>query len=192
LSCEKAVSSYDQAAKLTLAYDVELPFGPGKRFGSGWHGVTKQVLGGWQLSGILTLFSGMPIPIYNNTNTSDSFGGSQHPNLVGDPSLGCSDNLNEWFNVAAFATPASFTFGNMGRTLTSCREGGQHQWDFSLFKNFNLTERVKLQLRSEAYNLLNTPAWGLPSSSIGSSSAGVVSSQPNPARTINIAAKLIF
>jgi hypothetical protein len=196
LSCEKAVSSYDQPSRLIFAYDAELPFGTGKRFGSSWgstwHGVPNQILGGWQLSGILELSSGMPIAITSSQNTSYSFGGGQHPNLVGNPVLGSGQSLAEWFNPKAFQLAANFTFGDAARTMTAVRQAYTRNLDFSVFKNFRVTERFKLQFRSEAFNLTNTPIFAAPNGTIGSSAAGIVSSQANFSRQFQLAVKLIF
>lgn len=72
---EHSVSSQDYPNRFTLSGVGELPFGKGKRWGSGWHGVTSQVLGGWQANAILTLASGAPLELLNYINNSYSFGG---------------------------------------------------------------------------------------------------------------------
>ena len=191
-TCEHAVSSYDVPHRFVFSTEAGLPFGRGKRWGSGWHGVTNQFLGGWQVNGLLTLASGMPIVFYVATNNTYSFGGGEHPNLVGNPNLGSQQRINEWFNTGAFTQPANFTFGNLGRTVTSVRQDWTKDLDASLFKNFNILEKIQLQLRAEAYNFSNTPIMGTPGTTLGSSSFGVVGSQSNSARTVQLALKVLF
>ena len=134
----------------------------------------------------------MPIVFYVATNNTYSFGGGEHPNLVGNPNLGSQQRINEWFNTGAFTQPANFTFGNLGRTVTSVRQDWTKDLDASLFKNFNILEKIQLQLRAEAYNFSNTPIMGTPGTTLGSSSFGVVGSQSNSARTVQLALKVLF
>ena len=70
------------------------------------------LLGGWQANGILTLASGQPLVFATASNNSYTFGGGQHPDVVGDPVLSSGKSIYQWFNTAAFAQPANFTSGN--------------------------------------------------------------------------------
>jgi len=193
LRCEHSLSTYDVPQRLVFSFTSELPFGAGKRFGSGWHGLPNLFLGGWQSNGILTLASGMPLVFTTAQNTSFSFGGGQHPDATGvSPSLGSAQSINQWFNPAAFAQPASFTFGNLARTIGNVRSDWTRNLDFSLFKNFQIKERFQLQFRAEAFNITNTPIFNRPNTTFGSSAFGVVSSQSNVPRQIQLALKLMF
>jgi hypothetical protein len=193
LSCEHAVSSYDVPHRFVLSGVGELPFGKGKRWGANWHGIANYVLGGWQLNGILTLASGQPLVFHVSQNTSYSFGGGQHPDFTGiDPNLGDQRTLNKWFNTSSFAQPANFTFGNLGRTLTSVRQDWTRNLDCSLFKNFKIKENLQLQFRAEAFNFTNTPVFGAPNTTFGSPAFGIVSGQSNPPRNFQLAVKLLF
>ncbi len=192
LECEYAVNSYDVPQRLVLSAASMLPFGEGKRFGSSWRGVTNAVLGGWQANGILTLASGMPLVFSTAQNTSFSFGGGQHPNLVGNPATGFTQSIDEWFNTAAFAQPANFTFGNLGRTETAVRQDWTRDLDFSLFKNFTFKERYQLQFRAEAFNLTNVPIFGGPDTALGTPGFGVIGGQANAPRTFQLALKFMF
>ena len=76
----------------------------------------------------------MPLIFSTAANTSFTFGGAQHPNVVGDPVLQSGKSIYQWFNTAAFAQPANFTTGNLSRTYTGVRADKLKNIDFSLFK----------------------------------------------------------
>lgn len=192
ISCEHSVANFDVPQRFVLSWVAALPFGSGQAFGSNWRGIKNVVLGGWQANGILTLASGMPLVFSTAQNTTHSFGGGQHPNLTGVSPFPAKQSINEWFNPAAFAQPANFTFGNLGMTYTPIRQDWTRDLDFSLFKNFSLTERFKLQLRGEAFNITNTPIFGAPDTAVGSSSFGVIGYQANSPRVVQLALKLLF
>jgi hypothetical protein len=100
--------------------------------------------------------------------------------------------VNEWFNPAGFTTPAPYTYGNVSRTESWLRGPGEANLDAGLDKDTSLSDRFTLQLRFETFNTLNHPWFGLPNTSIGSAGAGVISSQQNSPRTLQLAAKLLF
>jgi hypothetical protein len=175
-----------------LSFVGELPFGKGKRFGSTWNGFVNAFLGGWQANGILTLAAGQPLIFYTAANTSYTFGGGQHPDVVGNPVLPSGQSIYEWFNTAAFAQPANFTSGDMSRTYTGVRTDWTRNLDYSMFKNFHLTERFQLQFRAEAFNLTNTPIFSAPGTTLNGADFGVVTSQANLPRSVQLALKLLF
>jgi hypothetical protein len=190
--CEHSPSTYDVPHRFTLSAVGELPFGKGKRFGANWNGFVDAVLGGWQANGILTLASGEPLVFTTATNNSYTFGGGQHPNVVGNPVLSTGKSIYEWFNPAAFAQPPNFSSGNLSRTYTGVRQDWTRNLDFSLFKNFRVTERFQLQFRAESFNLTNTPVFGAPGTTLGGANFGVVTGQSNTPRNIQLALKLLF
>ncbi len=113
---------------------------------------------------------------------------------------------NQWFNTAAFQNPSDFTYGNVPRTLPHVRGPGTQNFDLSLFKTTEITERLKFQIRAEAFNVLNHVNYGLPNttftaganpiSGVGggantSGSFGVITTASDP-RSIQLAGKLIF
>lgn len=106
---------------------------------------------------------GDPAGLLNRLYT---FGGGPHPDVVGNPVLSNGKSIYQWFNTKAFAQPANFTSGNLSRTYTGVRADKARNLDFSLFKNFSLTERFKLQFRAEAFNLTNTPVFGAPGTQV--------------------------
>jgi hypothetical protein len=153
------------------------------------------VLGNWRLNGIDSFRSGVPLGLTTASNTLGTFEGTQRPNWNGATqtvSGPIPDRLNDYFNTAAFTTPAPYTFGTVGRLLPSLRGPGIVNLDISLDKEFSIVERLKLQFRAEAFNSLNHPQFGLPGVVIGSSTAGVISQQVNLPRDVQFGLKLLF
>jgi hypothetical protein len=127
-----------------------------------WGKAADEVLGGWQLNTIVTYLGGIPLDVYTAVNpnylglgATPSNGGFR-PNLVpGVPIYLGGNDPTQYLNPAAFALPAPGTFGNLSRGLV--RQPSIKNVDFSLNKNFALTERYRLQLRAEFFNLFNRP-----------------------------------
>jgi len=103
-----------------------------------------------------------------------------------------SQRLNKYFNTPVFSQPAAFTLGNVGRTLPDVRGPSSENIDFSLFKMFRPVERVTVQFRAEAFNILNQVVFGMPNTSINSNQFGVISSQANSPRSIQFGLKVLF
>lgn len=190
--CEHSNGAYDVPHRFTLSGVGELPFGKGKMFGHDWNRAVDAVLGGWQANAIMTLARGVPLVFGVAANTSYSFGGGQHPDLVGNPVLSSGKSIYQWFNTAAFAQPANFSSGNLSRTFTAVRADNLKNLDLSLFKNFSLTEQFKLQFRAEAFNVTNTPVFGAPGTTVNGVNFGVITGQSNPPRNLQLALKLLF
>jgi hypothetical protein len=170
-----------------------LPFGHGQRFGRNWNCPVDTLLGGWQLNGIATEHTGFPLSV-STQNTSNSGSNTLRPNLNGlDPVVHGSvrSRLNDYLNEAAFS-PAPFTFGDAQRTLSNVRAPGTHDIDFSLFKIFSATEKVNVQFRAEAFNLLNQVVFGNPNTVLTSGQFGVITTQSNTPREIQLALKILF
>jgi hypothetical protein len=156
-------------------------------------GILNQFVGGWQANAILTLATGAPLVFTTTVNNTYSFGGGQHPDFTGvSPVLGGAQTLNQWFNTKSFAQPANFTFGTLGRTFTAVRSDWTRNLDLSLFKNFSITEKLRLQFRAETFNFTNTPIMSAPGTALGAATFGIVSSQSNSPRVVQLALKLIF
>ena len=92
----------------------------------------------------------------------------------------------------AFTAAPAFTFGNTARSLTDVRSHGIANYDFTLFKNTQLTERVGIQFRSEVFNLFNRVQFSYPGTALGNPQFGVVSGQYNNPRLVQFALRLIF
>jgi hypothetical protein len=170
------------------AVTYELPFGPGKNWATGG-GVSGKLVGGWMVATITQLRSGQPF----NVNFSPSLAGwyANRADVVSSNINASNRSIVQWFNPAAFAVPAPFTFGNSARGILF--GPGQTIIDLSVLKNTKITERVTLQFRAEAFNLPNTPSFGLPASNISvPSTVGRISSTTVPARSIQFGLKLLF
>jgi len=190
---ERALASWDTPQTLVLSYLYELPFGPGKKFAN-QKNLLGYVAGGWQVNGNTTFQSGFPLQI-NGGNGSGSFAGTQRPNWSGmDATLGGppQERLLRAFDTSQFTFNAPFTFGNAPRMMPNLRCNGVANFDISVFKNTQLTERVRLQFRAEAFNAFNRVQFGVPNTSINSTAFGVINSQQNIPRNIQLALRLMF
>ncbi|MGH9664028.1 MAG: TonB-dependent receptor, partial [Bryobacteraceae bacterium] len=175
---ERGVSPQDVSKILVLSYVYEIPLGKGKRFGANWSRAANAVLGGWQMNGICTFQTGQPLTI-TTQNTSNSGSTTLRPSNNGQSAAASGaieSRLGEYFDTSVFSQPAPFTFGTTGRTLPDVRGPGVDNLDFSLFKTFKPTERMAVQFRAEAFNLLNKPQFGFPNQNLSSGQFGVVSS----------------
>lgn len=185
LNNEKGLAAFDVPQILTASVVYQLPFGSGGRWQSGNKAV-DDVVGGWQLNGITTLTSGQlfNVTAANNIPNVGTTGISERAFLCGNPNLG-SPTPARWFNNTpppvdatgkllagscgsggAFGIPLPLTFGNFGRDVL--RGDGRANFDASIFRTFKLTESKRLEFRAEAFNLTNSPIWGIPGNGISS------------------------
>jgi hypothetical protein len=168
-ACDRSSSPYDVRHTLATNAIYELPFGHGKEFLNG-NGLAPKVLGGWEMSGIVTARTGLPVNITMSRKAAalpDGNTSSQRPNLVPGVSIYSADpSVNGWFNPAAFAMPAPGTWGNLGRYIAN--GPGNYEVDSSLQRRFRVTERLALNLRAAGYNVFNHPQYASPSGSLGS------------------------
>lgn len=183
---------YDLRHNFVTSYIYQLPLGAGRGLHlSGW---ADQVLGHWQMQGIVRLTSGPPVNVILSLDNANigMRRNQQRPNLVGDPHSGITPGPDEWFNTAAFELPPQFTFGNAGRHIV--RADGRANVDFSLFKSFLIPpigEQGRLEFRAEFFNLFNHQDFARPNGSFGTGNFGRVFSTTNP-RDIQFALKLYF
>ncbi len=192
LNLERSLSPQDVAQRFVLSSVYSLPFGRGQRWLNGSNGFVTRALGGWRMSGILTLQSGEPLYLTNSVNNINGFTLASRPNNDGTSAKLSNPTPYEWFNTSVFSLPAPFTYGTTGRTLPDVRAAGVKNLDFSLLKDTTLRENTRLEFRAEVFNLLNTPQFAIPGTALGAASFGVVSSQANPPRELQLALKLLF
>ena len=188
LAADYGLSNFDIRQRFTLSTLYLVPVGHHRRFLANANRLVDGFLGGWQLGSIVTVQGGMPFSVSMATPTSNT-GTFQRPHRVCDGNLsGSQRSLAQWYELACFVTPPAFTFGNTGRnTLIG---PGLTTWDFSVNKDFRLTERVGLQLRSEFFNLLNHANFGLPNASIGSAAAATITNVITNARQVQFGLRL--
>ena len=120
----------------------------------------------------------------------------QRPNISGDASLTgdrtTDEKLARWFNTAVFTQPAAFTFGNAPRVISNVRFDGIRNFDFSLFKSFPISESKRVEFRGEFFNFFNTPQFAGPNQSFGNPNFGVVTTQANIPRQVQLGLKIYF
>ncbi len=187
LDAEKALSSFHVAHRFVGSFLYELPF---KSSEGG--GVASALLGGWQLSGIVTVQSGFPITVVAGRDQSNTGAGFDRPNTTGqDPVLPKGERTPErWFNTDAYVLQPFGTFGNLGRnTLIG---PGLFLVDMSLIKNVRLWARHTLQLRAEAFNATNHPNWANPNTSRVSNNFGRITGTRTNMRELQFGVKYLF
>jgi hypothetical protein len=192
---ERSVASYDAPHFAAINSVWELPFGKGKRYLSE-RGVARSMLGNWQMNAISTFRSGVPLSLSMASNTLFNSGGPQRPNWFdGNTGQGqgrVASRVGRYFDPLVFSVPAPYTFGNVPRFMSGLRGPGVANVDVSVFKNIPFYERFTLQFRAEAFNIANRAEFNVPNTQIGSAAAGIITSQANSARDIQMALKLIF
>ncbi len=180
---ERYDSDFDVRHRFVFSANYELPF---LRGGSG---ASHAVRAGWQVNGVMSYQSGVPLNIVNGTARTNT-SGTDRPNLVGDLAVD-NPTVAQWFNVAALAAQPINTAGNLPRNPT--HGPPQRRLDLSLFKNVDVTATSRLQLRIEAFNVTNTPSFANPNLNFGTAGFGSITSTGNAIpRQIQLAAKLLF
>ena len=202
LNAEIASADNDVRHNFVFSGLYHLPFGHGQAFFSNWGKVQELILGGWQLNGILTMHTGTPVNVVRGESLATCPGA--RPDLVGDPNgppptppagsgpPSTADQGFYAFNVAAFDVPT---------TLTGCAPGSARRnlivgpgfvgADASIFKEFDLTEKAKLQTRLEGFNVTNTPHFANPDGVMTDGTFGQIT-RAGQMRILQLAAKIIF
>jgi hypothetical protein len=210
-----SISTHNVPQNFVTSLVYNLPVGRGRHFGSGMPKLADSLVGGWQVSGIVTLQSGYPIFI-GAPGTLGTYGfGRQAFNLVSSSALyypGFRQTPERWFNTCtllldgertgcmsanepvAWEEPGPYTIGNAPRLLSNLRTGATRNADLSLAKVFDIAERYRLQFRGEFLNTFNTPTFAGEGagSTVTSSTFGQMSYTGNGPRTIQFSLKLQF
>jgi Carboxypeptidase regulatory-like domain len=189
---------YDETHNLTSYAVYDLPFGKGRQYANSMNRAADAVIGGWSVSPILTLHTGFPLSLY--TGASDPTGTHSRglrPNCNGTNTVFGRRNATAsqgggflWFDPSNYSDPTT-TFGTCSPQLGGLRGPGYYDWDISLQKNFQLTERFKLQFRSDFLNAFNRVNLASPKTTVASTTTGVIQFS-QPARNIQFALKLYF
>jgi hypothetical protein len=195
----------DTPSVFTTGLVYPLPVGYGRSF-LNQKGIFDEVLGGWRVSTIVMLHSGLPFtPIIGTGNQSGAQDGSWYPNVVGNPLAAGTIAANPtcvaptaihtvaaWFNKCAYVTPPAGQFGD--GTRNSVRGPGMEQFDASISKSYRipiLGDAGAFELKADALNVFNHTNLLNPSASIGTAAAGTISSAQT-ARNLQFGAKIIF
>ncbi|HEY1205660.1 MAG: carboxypeptidase regulatory-like domain-containing protein [Bryobacteraceae bacterium] len=147
----------------------------------------------WKLSTMLQVQSGFPftISVFGDTANTGTLVGENaiRANYTGEPVFGAGTTA-AWFNPAAFATPAAYTFGNVGRNTVY--GPGMETMDLALARSFMLAERLHMELRAESFNALNHSNWGTPNRFVNTPQFGTITEASTPGREFQLSARLSF
>jgi hypothetical protein len=186
---ERGPSEYHVPHSFTYSFGYELPFGKGKPVFGDANRWTNGFVGGWQLQGILLFRSGVPFTVTMSRDVANSGVGGQRPNRLGSGKLD-DPTLERWFDPTAFVAAPNFVYGNSGLRILS--PDILRTIDFSLFKQFQISETSKLQFRFEAFNLPNTPSFAGPNATLDTPTVGRVTSTATAPRQMQVALKYNF
>jgi hypothetical protein len=193
-SSANALSSVHIPYRLVLSTIYQLPIGRDRAIGRNMSPALDAIVGGWQVNGIWTLQAG-PMLTLGVTNSAGVFGQALRANWNGqDPTIDGSaeDKLARWFDPSVFSQPAPFTFGNAPERIPGLRAHRLNSVDFSVFKEVQPMEGLRLQVRIEAFNLLNYVQFGNPNTTLNSASIGQVTSQANAPRQMQFGVKMLW
>jgi len=201
----RAVTDEDRTHRLVISGVWQLPFGKGRRFGSGAGRATELLIGGWEYTWIATIQSGRPLNLPGNVD------------LIGDLTAG-DQTFDRYFNTCvlpfgatqarqpnasntgfescsnpAFAIRGPNTLRTIPLRSSQVRLPSRPQFDMSLNKSFNFTETVRFQVRLESFNTFNTPIYGGPNTDPTSTNFGFITrNQANQPRNVQLGFKLVF
>jgi outer membrane receptor protein involved in Fe transport len=182
------LAGFDRASNLEIYGLLQLPFGKGEPWLA--DGIGSKLLGGWQLSPLISILSGAPFTVTAGSAPLNAFGSAQTGNLVGTyhrisgaplpagQSCAATDLSCHYFDPTAFAVPAAGVYGNTNRN--QFRGPGYFSMNLSLSREFTITERIKFQLRADAMGFTNTPHFANPNATVGGSNFGVITSTLQP------------
>ncbi len=193
-----ARADFDRTLNFVQSYIYELPFGKRKPWLAS--GPAAAVLGGWKVSGVLSARTGTPLTFSANGGTLNLPGSTQTADQVAPIDILHGINIgNPWFSTASFAQPVGLRFGTTGRNIIS--GPGMFSLNGSISRRIDVTERYKLEIRGEAFNLTNTPQFSNPNTSMTSTNFGYITGTigsgtgvngTGGGRAVQLAVKVIF
>ncbi len=186
-SLERGLSGFDIRSRFVFSPVYELPFGQGKRYLNS-NKFVGLIVGGWEVSGILSLQTGRPFTVLVSTDNANVLGNVDRPNLIGNANSG-PHTVQQWINVSAFQLAPAGTFGNEGRN--NIIGPGLKNLDFLLSRVFRVTEKISIQFRAEAFNIANHPNFDQPAQTFGVAGFGSITSA-EPPRQLQFGAKVRF
>lgn len=191
---DRGPSGFDVTQLLSLNMVYDLPFGTGKSLSTG-NKLADYIIGNWQVNSIFVARSGQVYNVYVSGDVANTgnVGWTQYEraNLVGDPNAISNRTWDHYINTAAFAIPAQYTFGDLGRNRF--RTDPFWNLDFSVFRAFPIKESVRAEIRAEAFNIMNTVIYGTPNNDMADpANFGRMTSTANRPRQLQFGAKIIF
>ncbi len=191
---EWAPCYYDARHVLSSYAVYELPVGRGKMLAKDVNKVVNEVIGGWAVSPIISFRTGWPMPVYGAQDESGTFGRGARADCHGIPSITKTAIPGvgiQWFtNTGQFTNPAVGTFGNCSPQLDGLRSPHYTDVDLSLHKDFPITERFRLQFRTDFINAFNHVQFNAPNMGLGSTMGQITGAQPP--RNIQLAMKIYY
>jgi hypothetical protein len=180
-SLNEARLPQDRPHNFQTSFVAELPFGAGKPFFNEG-GVAAALFGGWQVNGLVSLYSGAPFTVTASGTSLDLPGSTQVADQVKSDVeiLGGIGPGKPWFDTTAFVPVTERRFGTAG--INSMRGPGFANFDMSVFRDFKLGGERTLQFRMEVFNLTNTPHFANPQNSVNASNFGIISGTANSGR----------
>ncbi|MEO8373351.1 MAG: TonB-dependent receptor, partial [Candidatus Solibacter sp.] len=160
----RAVAGFDRTQNLQVYGNYELPFGAKHKLASS--GIVSKVVGGWQMNWIMSVMSGTPFTVGSSATSVNAPGNTQTADQVkGEVAILGGHGVGQaYFDPLAFKAVTDVRFGNSGRNIL--RGPGVFNVDGSVFRNFSMKERVKLQVRVEMFGVTNTPQFGNPGATV--------------------------
>lgn len=186
-------SSWDLQHVFQVAYQWDLPFGRGRRWGGNWNAAANALLGGWAIEGFTRLNTGPPVNVRSGRDIANVGRSYQRPDVTCDPNTG-PKSAEEWYRVSCFEFPQQYTYGNAGAFIVEAQ--GINAWDVSVAKEFSVAEGHRLVLRGEFFNAFNTTHFRKPGNRIydtlASGSVGKIFSLQVAPRQIQFALRYEF
>jgi hypothetical protein len=190
---DKSLSNFDVTHRFIGDVTWQLPFGQDRRFVR--EGVLSKIIGGFSVNAIAQAQSGFPISIgATNASLQGLAFNSLRPNIVVEVNTSATskaDRIRQYFNTLAFAQPAPYNLGNAPRTLPNVRGPAYFTTNLSLQRDFRFTEKARLQIRAEAFNVFNRANFQTPGTGFGAPNFGVITGTEDP-RQIQFAARIYF
>jgi len=192
LGSSRSLGDWNRTHTVSSSWVWELPFGPGKRLLA--QGIAGKLVGGWQVSGVLTLGSGIPVAITGPSNTrlpgvNGTVQRLRNPNLPAG-----EQTLNHWFDTTAFAPAALYTLGNGSRNEPNLTAPGLSNFNAGISRAFQIREWLRIQIRGDFFNALNSPPYGPPNGSVTNVNFGQVTAltTASPGRIVQLGARFSF
>jgi hypothetical protein len=179
---------FDATHNISGSAIYDIPYGQDRR--AGWNGITNAVLGGWNVSGIVSWHTGFPITVTANNVSLQDPRGSSRPNRIGS-GVPANQTLDHWLDETAFVLPSQGSFGDAGVGIV--RAPKYFNIDLSLGKKFAVRGDDYFDFRAELFNVLNHPSFSPPAANFSNlTTFGRITSTVSQSRNLEFAFKYVF